>query len=237
MDKLHLDQHISRQFNEDLEEIKAEIMQMGGLVEEQVEKAVTALEQANSEMAETVLETEHEINQREIRLDEQCGKILVKRQPAASDLRMVMSVSKAVADIERVGDEAKKIAKMALKLCDEGVSPRGYVEIRHIANSVRQMMRDALDSFARFDVDLALKVAASDEVVDRDYKSATRELVTYMMEDPRSISRVMNIMWALRSLERIGDHACNIAEYVIYLVRGEDVRHIDVDEMVERLKD
>jgi phosphate transport system protein len=158
-------------------------------------------------------------------IDEECVRILARRQPAASDLRLIISISKSVIDLERIGDEATKIAKRAIDLCEEGQAPRGYVEIRHIGEQVRKMVQEALDAFARFDADLALSVAQYDKIVDREYKSALRELATYMMEDPRSISRVLSVIWALRSLERIGDHARNIAELVIYLVRGTDVRH------------
>jgi phosphate transport system protein len=141
-----------------------------------------------------------------------------------------------VIDLERIGDESTKIAKRAILLTEEGESPRGYVEIRHIGDQVRRMVQEALDAFARFDADLALSVAQYDKTVDREYKTALRELVTYMMEDPRSISRVLNVIWALRSLERIGDHARNIAELVIYLVRGTDVRHIGLTRMREEVQ-
>ena len=165
------------------------------------------------------------------------GRGLARRQPAASDLRLVIACSKAATDLERIGDEAAKIARFAIKLCEQGEAPRGYIEARHIGNHVRQMVQDTLNAFARFDADLALAVAKEDKAVDREYKSATRELVTYMMEDPRSITRVLNIMWVLRSLERIGDHARNIAEYVIYLVKGTDVRHIGIKRIQEEVFD
>jgi len=141
---------------------------------------------------------------------------------------MVLAVSKTIRDLERIGDEAKKIAKMAIKLSEEGSAPRGYVEIRHIGNGVRKMLNDSLDSFARYDADSALATMRADQQVDLDYKSALRELITYMMEDPRSISRVMNILWALRSLERVGDHAKNICEQIVYLVK--DIRHGNAPE-------
>ena len=162
--------------------------------------------------------------------------MLARRQPAASDLRLIISISKSVIDLERIGDESTKIAKRAILLSEEGEAPKGYVEIRHIGDQVRKMVQDALDAFARFDADLALAVAQHDKTVDREYKTALRELVTYMMEDPRSISRVLNVIWALRSLERIGDHARNIAELVIYLVRGTDVRHIGLTRMREEVE-
>ncbi|SHF29965.1 phosphate uptake regulator, PhoU [Microbulbifer donghaiensis] len=223
--EMHFDQHISRQFNEDLESIKTEMLEMGGMVASQVADAVDALANADSELAEKVLHIEEEIDRREMALDEHATLIIAKRQPAASDLRMVMSVTRIARDLERIGDEASKIAKMAIALTDEGTSPRGYTEIRHIAIAVRKMLNDALDAYTRFDVASAMATLAEDEQVDMDYRTAVRELITYMMEDPRSISRVINVLWSLRSLERIGDHAKNICEQVVYLVEGADIRH------------
>ena len=236
MDTLHLDQHISRQFNSDLEQLRANFLEMGGIVEEQVADAVTAIETADGGLAEKVLITEKDVDQREIDLDKEATLILARRQPAASDLRLVLMVTKATRDLERIGDEADKIAKMAIALNDSGASPRGYVELRHIASGVLKLVNLSLDAFARFDVYAAIKVVREDKFIDQEYRSAIRELITYMMEDPRSISRVMNIMWALRALERIGDHARNIAEHVIYLVHGMDVRHISIQEMEEKLE-
>lgn len=223
--EMHFDQHISRQFNEDLESLKTEMLEMGGMVARQVADAVDALSNADSELAEKVLRIEEEIDKREMALDEHATLIIAKRQPTASDLRMVMSITRIARDLERVGDEAGKVAKMAIALTDEGTSPRGYTEIRHIANAVRKMLNDALDAYTRFDVSSAMRTLAEDEQVDMDYRTAVRELITYMMEDPRSISRVINVLWALRSLERIGDHAKNICEQVVYLVEGADIRH------------
>ncbi|AMX03890.1 phosphate signaling complex protein PhoU [Microbulbifer thermotolerans] len=229
--EMHFDQHISRQFNEDLESIKTEMLEMGGLVARQVADAVDALSNADSELAEKVLRAEEEIDKREMALDEHATLIIAKRQPAASDLRMVMSVTRIARDLERIGDEASKVAKMAIALTDEGSSPRGYTEIRHIANAVRKMLNDALDAYTRFDVIAAMRTLTEDEKVDMDYRTAVRELITYMMEDPRSISRVINVLWILRSLERIGDHAKNICEQVVYLVEGADIRHGHEDKL------
>ncbi|MBB3061599.1 phosphate signaling complex protein PhoU [Microbulbifer rhizosphaerae] len=228
---MHFDQHISRQFNEDLESIKTEMLEMGGMVARQVADAVDSLANADSELAEKVLHIEEEIDKREMALDEHATLIIAKRQPAASDLRMVMSVIRIARDLERVGDEASKIAKMAIALTDEGSAPRGYTEIRHIASAVRKMLNDSLDAYTRFDVKSAMDTLAEDEQVDMDYRTAVRELITYMMEDPRSISRVINVLWTLRSLERIGDHAKNICEQVVYLVEGADIRHGHEDKL------
>ncbi|MBB3103398.1 phosphate signaling complex protein PhoU [Azomonas macrocytogenes] len=223
-------QHISQQFNTELEEVRSHLLAMGGLVEKQVNDAVNALIQADSGLAEQVRDIDDQINLMERNIDEECVRILARRQPAASDLRLIISISKSVIDLERIGDEATKIAKRAILLSEEGEAPRGYVEVRHIGEQVRKMVQEALDSFARFDAELALSVVQYDKNVDREYKTALRELATYMMEDPRSISRVLNVIWALRSLERIGDHARNIAQLVIYLIRGTDVRHMKMEE-------
>ncbi|MGI0120045.1 phosphate signaling complex protein PhoU [Zooshikella sp. RANM57] len=231
-------QHISQQFNNELEEIKNQLLSMGGLVEKQVSDAMRALIDADSGLAKEVRRKDDDINQMELHIDEECTRILARRQPAAIDLRLVLACSKAATDLERVGDEAAKIARHAIKLTEEGEAPRGYIETRHIGSRVRRMIQDALTAFARFDPELAFRVAQEDKSVDLEYKTAMRELVTFMMEDPRSITRVLNIIWVLRSLERIGDHARNIAEHVIYLVKGQDVRYIGLKRMKEEvLKD
>jgi len=215
-------QHISQQFNTELEEIRSHLLAMGGLVEKQVNDAVTALIEADSGLAQQVREVDEQINQMERNIDEECVRILARRQPAASDLRLIISISKSVIDLERIGDESTKIARRAIQLCEEGESPRGYVEVRHIGDQVRKMVREALDAFARFDADLALSVAQYDKTVDREYKTALRELVTYMMEDPRNITPCTHLLFMAKNLERIGDHATNIAENVWFLVKGEE---------------
>ncbi|MEY8204244.1 MAG: phosphate signaling complex protein PhoU [Bermanella sp.] len=223
--------HISQQFNSELEQLKNHLLEMGGLVERQVGDAINSLVNADSELAVNVRATDKKINQMEMNIDEECTRIIARRQPAASDLRLVITASKIISDLERIGDESAKVARQAIKLCEEGESPRGYVEIRHIGGRVQAMTRNALTAFARLDAEAALAVAREDKNVDMEYESAMREMVTYMMEDPRSIKRVMNVIWSLRALERIGDHARNIAEGVIYLVKGKDVRHLSLDEM------
>ncbi|BFM13773.1 phosphate signaling complex protein PhoU [Simiduia litorea] len=235
MDKLNLDRHISRQFNAELEALRTQMLEMGGLVEQQVSDAVAAIESGDTALAEKVIVNEDKVDEFEIELDEQATLVLARRQPAASDLRLVLAVIKAIRDLERIGDEAQKVAKMAIELSGAGTNSRGASELRHIGASVAAMMNQGLDAFARFDADAALKVVEADELVDREYKTAMRELVTYMMEDPREISRVMNVLWALRALERIGDHVRNICEHVIYLVRGLDIRHISLDEAEAKL--
>ena len=236
MDKLHLDQHISNKFNEELEEARKHLMQMGGIVEQQVSNSITAIIEADSTLAQSIRERDESVNDMEIDIDEECAKILALRHPAASDLRFVLAVTKAVNDLERIGDEASKIAKQAIELTENGAAPKGYIEIRHIGNLVVSMLKKALDAFARSDADLALEVLQEDKVVNMEYASAMREMVTLMMEDPRMISRALNVMWALRSLERIGDHSQNISEYVIYLVKGKDVRHKKLSKVAKTVK-
>lgn len=221
-------QHISSQFNNNLHDVNTQFMAMGGLVEQQVTRAIHALLDTDLELAMQVQADDARVNQFERQIDEALTLILARRQPAASDLRMVIGMSKAITDLERIGDEAAKIARIAQDLCEEGESPRGYMETRHIGSQVRIMMRDALDTFARLDAEAAHNVIHADIEIDREYASAIRTLMTYMMEDPRHISRVLNVMWVLRSLERIGDHTRNLCEQVIYMVKGTDVRHIQI---------
>jgi phosphate transport system protein len=223
--------HISQQFNEDLEQIRTELLTMGGLVERQVQDSIEALLNSDSELAERSLRGDKQTNDMELMIDEHCTRIIARRQPAAGDLRMIMAISRAVVDLERIGDEATRISRQAIELVKGGESPRGYQEVRHIGNLVRAMVRDVLTAFARSDINLAYQVAKQDKAVDQEYRSAMRSLATYMMEDPRSISSVLNVIWVLRSLERIGDHVCNLAEHLVYLVSGTDVRHQSLQEM------
>jgi phosphate transport system protein len=221
--------HISQQYNIELDDIRKHLSEMGGMAQRQVNDAIAALVDADIEKAEQVVRTDSAVNAMEMSIDEECVRILARRQPAASDLRLVFAVTKAITDLERIGDEASKIARQSIALSNEGMAPRGYIEVRHIGDHVSKMLQDALDAFARLDMDLANEVVKMDRTVDLEYSSAMRELVTYMMEDPRSITRVLNIMWSLRALERIGDHSRNLAQYVIYLVNGEDVRHASLE--------
>ncbi|NCF16780.1 MAG: phosphate signaling complex protein PhoU [Haliea sp.] len=230
-------QHISERFNTELEGIKNRLLEMGGKVEEQLSAAVEALIDGDSGAAESIINRDHEVNEMEMVIDDECATILARRQPAASDLRLVVTVIKVNTDIERIGDEAAKIARQAVKLAEEGMSPTNYVEVRHIGSHVSSMLRNALNAFARLDVDLAVEVVKEDTNVDKEYGSAMRSLVTFMMEDPRDIGAILNEMWALRSLERIGDHASNIAEHVVYLVRGMDVRHQSLESFVEQVQE
>lgn len=227
--------HISQQYNIELETIRTHLSEMGGMAQRQVNDAIQALIDADVERAEQVVRADTKVNSMEVTIDEECVRILARRQPAASDLRLVIAVTKAITDLERIGDEATKIARQAIAMNKDGLSPRGYIEVRHIGGHVSRMLQDALDAFARLDMQLALTVVQTDKQVDMEYSTAMRELVTFMIEDPRSITRVLNIMWSLRALERIGDHARNLAQYVIYLVNGEDVRHANLEQITENV--
>ncbi len=229
--------HISKQFNLELEEIKNNMLEMGGVIERQIADAMSSLLEGDTGLAAQVLTVENRIDSMEINIDEECSLILARRHPAASDLRLVLAIIKAVRDLERIGDESAKIARMAIKLSEEGEFSQGLVEFRHLADSVTRMVSGSLDAFARYDADAALEVVRDDVAVDKVYVSVMRSLITYMMEDPRSISRVLNMLWALRALERIGDHAKNVAEHVIYLVKGMDVRHEKLADVEEQLED
>ena len=225
MPKMSFENHIMTQFDEELEEIRTQLMEMGGKVEQQLKNSIQAVIKADSSLAEEVIREERLVDEMEVDIDEACILIIARRQPAASDLRFVMMVTKAINDLERIGDEARKIANHAVILSEQDGLSQGYKEVRHLGDSVSGMLANALDAFARFDVDAAMKTLNEDAQVDLDYKSALRELVTYMMEDPRSISRAINILWVVRSLERIGDHAKNLCEQIVYVVKGKDIRH------------
>ena len=225
MAKMSFENHIMKQFDDELEEIRTRLMEMGGKVEQQLQNAILAVSEADSKLAEEVIAEEQRVDDMEVDIDEACILIIARRQPAASDLRLVMMVTKAVNDLERIGDEAKKIANHAVILAEQGGASEGYTEVRHLGQSVSSMLANALDAFARFDVDAAMRTLEEDKQIDLDYKTALRELVTYMMEDPRSITRAINILWVVRSLERIGDHAKNLCEQIVFVVKGKDIRH------------
>jgi phosphate transport system protein len=233
---MNIGQHISQQFNAELEDIRNHVMAMGGLVEQQLTDAISALVNADIELGEQVISNDHKVNGLEVNIDEECSRVLARRQPAAGDLRLIVAVIKTITDLERIGDQAERVGRMAVRLADAEMKQSHYVELQHIGNHVRDMLHDALDAFARMDPVAALNVAREDVKVDNEYESIMRQLMTFMMEDPRTITRVLDVMWAARALERIGDHARNICEYVIYLVKGKDVRHVSLDQMEEEVR-
>lgn len=238
MDKADLGQHISQQFNQELEDVRNRVMQMGGLVEQQLADAVLALTTMDTSLAEVVVTNDYKINKLEVSIDEECTHIIARRQPAASDLRLLMAIIKTITDLERIGDEAERVGRMALRYAEgDAKETRALSGIGHIGELVRQMLHRALDAFARMDPEAAANIVKEDLKVDQEYENILRQLMTYMMEDPRSIPRVIGVMWSARALERIGDRARNICEYVIYLVRGKDVRHISMEQVEQEARD
>jgi phosphate transport system protein len=222
--------HISRRFNKDIEDLRNTVLGMGGLVETQLSRAISAIVSGDSELGLQVARDDYQVNNLEVEIDEECSRILATRAPAAGDLRLIVAIIKTITDLERIGDEAEKIGFLASKLAGMDRPPDSYRELKNLGNHVSHMLRDAMNAFARLDVAEALEVVREDELVDDEYDAITRQCITFMMEDPRSIKRVMNVTWAARSLERIGDHAKNICEYVIYMVEGRDIRHTDIAE-------
>ena len=229
--------HISSEFNEELEGLCADLLKMGGLAERQVRLAIECQEQFDSALVDQIKAAENAVNAWEIKIDELVATLIARRQPAATDLRLVLVISKIVRDLERAGDEANKVAQMAQKAHESAhASAIGLSEVRAIGDQVLRMLGDALTAFARMDPEMALDVARDDKEVDRTYEAALRALATHMIEDPQEIGSVLNVMWVLRALERVGDHATNIAEHVIYLVKGKDIRHLSVTNVEETLK-
>lgn len=235
MDAASLSHHISSRFNEDLERVRTDLLSMGGLVEAQLGKAITALIDADSEAARAVARDDEKVNRMEIAIDEECLRILATRSPTASDLRLVVAIIKAITDLERIGDESRKIGNIGLRLAEMERPADRYREVKHLGRLVTDMVHSALDAFARMDADAALAVARQDRLVDEEYDAIQRQCVTFMMEDPREIRRVLDVMWVVRALERVGDHAKNIGEYVVYMVHGQDIRHSRIEDVEGRL--
>ena len=219
-------EHTLKQFDIELTNIRSKVLQLGGLVERQIDQAMRALASGDLVLCEQVIGSDHEVNRLEVELDEACVQVIARRQPTAIDLRMIMTVIKTITDLERVGDEAKKIAKQARALHSSDVAHVPKLELRHAAEIVIAMLRQALDAFARTDCSVASEVVRRDKEVDAEFKAAMRQLITYMMEDPRTISRALELLFIAKSIERIGDHAKNISEYVVYMEKGRDVRHL-----------
>jgi phosphate transport system protein len=231
-----MNRHISEQYDAELESVRRRVLEMGGLVEQQLADACAALQTHEVEAAERAIEVDDEVNAMEVAIDDQCTHIIARRQPAASDLRLLISIIKAITDLERIGDEAGRIASMSIDLSKSDEVPSYQAIVRHIVRDVKRMLAEALDAFARVDGDKALEVIAKDQEVDQEYDAIVRQLITVMMEDARTIKRAMNTLWSVRALERIGDHAKNICEGIIYQAKGTDVRHSGIARDVEAVK-
>ena len=230
----NINKHISGRFNQELEDVRNHVLSMGGLVEQQLNSALDAVSQNDAVLAQKVRENDYKVNAMEVSIDEDCTRIIARRQPAASDLRLVVAIAKTIADLERIGDEAKRIAKVALDSFTKDQQDL-LVNIENMGRQVSKMLHDVLDAFARMDVQRAFEVHKEDAKVDREYEAITRQIMTYMMEDPRSIPKIMDLVWSVRSLERIGDRCQNIAEYIIYFVNGKDIRHTPQEDIEKSL--
>jgi phosphate transport system protein len=226
-------EHTSRQFDAELESVRSRALQMGGLVEEQIMRAMESLISGDMELIERVIAQDTRVNALEVELDEACSQIIARRQPAAGDLRLLMTVIKTITDLERVGDEAEKIARMAQLIHGAGKINMPRIDLSHVADRATAMLRQSLDAFARLDVSEAMRVVKQDDAVDDEFRGIMRQLITFMMEDPRTITRSLEILFIAKAVERIGDHAKNMAEYVVYMVKGRDVRHTAIED-VER---
>jgi len=233
MEASDITDHISKRFNKDLEDLRSSVLTMGGLVETQLSKAIAAIVRGDSALGLKVANDDYKVNNLEVNIDEECSRILATRAPAAGDLRLIVAIIKTITDLERIGDEAEKIGFLASKLAVMDRPADSYRELKNLGNHVLQMLRDAMNAFARLDVAASFDVVREDEEVDAEYEAIARQGITFMMEDPHNIKRVMNVTWVARALERIGDHSKNICEYVIYMVEGRDVRHTDIVESAD----
>ncbi|MDX1625099.1 MAG: phosphate signaling complex protein PhoU [Wenzhouxiangellaceae bacterium] len=221
----HFDQHISHQFNQELENLRQRMMSMGGLVEEMLGKAIEALVEGDTALAEEVIEADDRVNRMEKLLDEECNLVIARRQPAASDLRLIFAIIKAISDLERIGDEAEKIARFAITLADQKRPRNDYRELEQMGHNVLAMLRKGLDGFTRMAPEVAVELLREDQKVDQDYEAIFRQYYSYMMEDAKNIRRVLDALLIAKALERIGDHCKNVGEYIVYLVEGRDLRH------------
>jgi len=227
-----MSEHTYKQFDADMESLRARVLEMGGLVEEQVNKAIEALVMADTRLAEEVVSADHKVNAMEVAADEACTQFIALRQPTAGDLRMILTIIKTITDLERIGDEAAKIARYAIKVYDnDRITTTRYNEIKYMAGLTMKMLRESLDAFARVEPSVAIDVARQDVEVDEEFHLITRHLITFMMEDPRAITTFIDLLFVVKSIERIGDHAKNMAEYVVYMVKGKDVRHTSIEQM------
>ena len=230
-DNLNLDHHISHKYNEELEEVRKAVLQMGGLVQDQCRKALEALVKGDAELAREVACSDCQVNDLEVAINAKCTDILALRQPAASDLRMILAIIRMAADLERMGDEAEKIGRLAESLAGDHDIAAYRTDPRYLGDSALDILHAALDAFARLDVTAAISTAAKDPGIDREFESLTCLSINHMMEQPTSVKSLLRLNWCARALERIGDHAVNICEEVVFLVKGSDVRHMSLKEI------
>ncbi|UWS29335.1 phosphate signaling complex protein PhoU [Erwinia pyrifoliae] len=230
MDSLNLNKHISGQFNAELEHIRTQVMTMGGMVEQQLTDAITAMHNQDAELANKVIEGDQKVNMMEVEIDEACVRIIAKRQPAASDLRLVMAIIKTISELERIGDVAEKISRTALEKFSQQHQPL-LVSLESLGRHTIQMLHDVLDAFARMDLNAAIEIYREDKKVDQEYEGIVRQLMTYMMEDPRTIPSVLTALFCARAIERIGDRCQNICEIIFYFIKGHDFRHVGGDQL------
>ena len=228
-------EHTSKQFDAELESVRSRVLHMGGLVEQQIMRAMEALISGDMDLMERVIADDHRVNALEVDLDESCSHIIARRQPAAGDLRLLITVIKTITDLERIGDEAEKIARMAKLIHSAGRLHMPRMDLSNVADRALAMLRQSLDAFARLDVSEAMAVVRQDSAVDDQFRAIMRQLITFMMEDPRTITRSLEILFIAKAIERIGDHSKNMAEYVIYMAKGRDVRHVSIDEMEKEI--
>jgi len=232
------DKHLSTQFDSELNSLSSRVMELGGLVESQIRQAVYAMSEFNAETASKVVEIEASVNALEVEIDREISSIIGRRQPTARDLRLLMAMSKTTANLERVGDEAEKMARMVLSIIGKSGTVRALPasELRVAADLASGLLRKALDAFARLDTATAVSILKEDDMIDREFDGFVRKLITYMMEDPRTISASLDLVFLAKAIERIGDHAKNIAELIIYIVKGADVRHSSMDQIESAIK-
>ena len=236
METTTLGQHISRRFDEDLESLRGRVLHMGGFVELQLQSAVSALVEGDSDLGQRVAREDYKVNEMEVAIDEECSRLLATRAPAASDLRLIVAVIKTITDLERIGDEGEKVALIAARLATMERPADRYREIKHLGRLTQRLVHDSLDAFARLDAEAALRICREDRVIDEEYEAIQRQCITFMMEDPRTMRRALDVLWIARALERIGDHAKNISEYVVYMVYGKDIRHTALEDVERELK-
>ena len=232
-----LDKHLSTQFDSELNGVSSRVMELGGLVESQLRLAIYALSHFSSETSSQVIETEARVNAMEIEIDRELSSIIARRQPTARDLRLLIAISKTTANLERAGDETEKIARMVMSIIQSG-SARALpsADLRVAAELASGLLRKALDAFARLDTSVAVSILKEDDQIDKEFDGFVRKLITYMMEDPRTISASLDLLFIAKAIERVGDHAKNIAEFIIYVVKGTDVRHTSMDQIESAVK-